>query len=49
MKGNKPARKFFVDFRYDICIIKQGENKGFNVLSLRDLPGASREHTGRPE
>jgi hypothetical protein len=38
IKGNKTARKFFIDFRYDICIIKQRENKGFYVLSVRDLP-----------
>jgi hypothetical protein len=36
MKGNKPARKFFIDFHYDICIIKQRENKGFNVFRLPD-------------
>ncbi len=36
-----------MDFHYDICIIKQGENKAFNLLSLSDLPLAGKEHTGR--
>jgi len=49
MKRKKLTRQFLVDFRHNICIIKQRENKGFHVPKPGDVRVAIEKEARRIE